>query len=257
MCLVLLAVDQHPRYRFILAANRDEFHDRPTRMAEFWRDAPQVLAGRDLSQGGTWLGITRQGRFAALTNFLDRATHHSQRPSRGQLVSDFLRGDDSPESYIARVDRLADEYNGFSLIVGAGDSFVHYSNKMHRPSILSSGVYGLSNHLLDTPWPKVRQGKEAVAAIIRKTTEPSPEALFSALTDRTVADDAQLSMNDLDLESERLLSAVFVDAPGYGTRSSTVILIDHDGVASFAERTYRTGPDDYATVTHIFRVDSS
>jgi hypothetical protein len=156
-----LSLGQHRKYPLVVAANRDELLARPTQAAGFWQDAPQLLAGRDLSQGGTWLGITRDGRFAALTNFRDPPAKRPDRPSRGYLISAFLQGSDTPSAYVTGLAARAHEYNGFSLIVGHGGEFYYYANREREPRALAPGLYGLSNHLLDTPWPKVVRGKPA------------------------------------------------------------------------------------------------
>lgn len=256
MCIFLLSLRQHPKYPLIVAANREEVYDRPTTAAAFWDDAPDVLAGRDLLQGGTWLGITRQGRFAALTNFRDSESRRGDRPSRGRLVGDFLVGEESPDDYLAQVAEHADQYNGFSLVVGQGDAFLFYSNRENRIKALSPGLYGLSNHVLDTPWPKVVRGKDAISKLLADTSEPSPEALLAILVDRTLADDAVLPDTGIGLERERLLSPLFVTGTEYGTRSSTVVLISNDGEVIFVERTFERGSTSYTTVDHSFRVSA-
>jgi uncharacterized protein with NRDE domain len=254
MCILLVAPRQHPTYPLIVAANRDEFYDRPTRAAAFWPDAPAVLAGRDLLGGGTWLGITRHGRFAALTNFRDPELHHSRRPSRGQLVSDFLLGDEEPDAYLAKVAECADQYNGFSVIVGRTDALFCYSNRTPAVQALTPGVYGLSNHLLDTPWPKVTRAKRAIGALLSDTHDLAPDALFAILADRTIAADDALPVTGVGLEWERMLSPLFVSATEYGTRSSTVLLIDNRGEVTFVERTFQRNADEYTTVAHRFRL---
>jgi len=162
VCLILVAWQTHADLPLVVAANRDEFHARPTAAADFWHDAPHILAGRDLEAGGTWMGITRTGRFAALTNFRDPACHKPDAPSRGRLVSDFLAGEASIDAYL---DELApDGYNGFNLLLGDGEQLVAFSNVSNERHVLSPGIYGLSNHQIDTPWPKVSAGKTALAA---------------------------------------------------------------------------------------------
>ena len=160
MCLILVAWQAHPGYPLLVAANRDEFYARRTASADFWPESPQVLAGRDLEAGGTWLGITRQGRFAALTNYRDPSSHKPQAPSRGKLVADFLRGKDSIDAYLDTLDAIA--YNGFNLLLGDGKQLIAFSNITMQRHELAPGVYGLSNALLDTPWPKVGAGKTAL-----------------------------------------------------------------------------------------------
>jgi uncharacterized protein with NRDE domain len=254
MCLLLLAFGQHPRYRLVVGANRDEFYDRPTSAAGFWVDAPGVLAGRDLREGGTWLGITREGRFAALTNFRDSGSTRSEGPSRGHLVGRFLLGDEPPDAYLARVARNRDQYNGFSLITYSGDALCYYSNREKRVRVLPPGVYGLSNHLLDTPWPKVTRGKQVMTELLAEADRLIPEALFDLLADRNVAGDQELPATGVGIDQERWLSSLFVSSAVYGTRSSTVVLLDRQGEVTFLERTFNRDPDSFTTVAHTFRL---
>lgn len=242
MCLILFALDAHPEYRLVLAANRDEFYDRPTAPAAPWDDAPAVLAGRDLRGGGTWMGIARDGSWAALTNFRDPADFGRPAPSRGHLVGDFLRGDLDPAAYLDDVGRRADAYHGFNLLVGDGESALWYSNRAGRPAErLSPGVYGLSNHLLDTPWPKVTRGKDALRGLLARADALAPDHLLELLLDRTYAADHELPDTGVGIERERALSPLFIVSPDYGTRSSTALLVDRAGRALLVERTYESG----------------
>lgn len=254
MCVLLFSLGQHAKYPLVVAANRDEFLARPTQAAGFWEDAPQVLAGRDLSQGGTWLGITRDGRFAAVTNFRDPPAKRVDRPSRGHLVSEFLRGNDTPAAYISDLIGRVQQYNGFSLIVGHGRAFSYYANLEREPRTLSPGLYGLSNHLLDTPWPKVVRGKQALAQIMSAEGGPDAEQLFSILADVTPASEAELPDTDAGRERELWLSPLFISGTDYGTRSSTVLWIDN-GEVTFIERSFRGGPEHYTAVEHRFHLD--
>ncbi|MBW1800252.1 MAG: NRDE family protein [Deltaproteobacteria bacterium] len=256
MCLILLAHRVHPAYRLVLAANRDEFYDRPTTAAAFWQEAPDVLGGRDLRAGGTWLGITRKGRMAAITNYRAHASMKEGVPSRGQLVSRFLLGKDHPETYLRRLALSADEYNGFNLILGHGPALYWYSNEGGEIRSLEPGIYGLSNHLLDTPWPKVAGGKEALRRLLAEQGGPSPEALFAILSDRYRADDADLPDTGVGLELERLLSPRFITSPDYGTRSSTILSIDAGERVRFTERTFNRNPDKATTVSFEFQMAS-
>ena len=254
MCVLLLSLGQHPKYPLVVAANRDEFLARPTQAAGFWQDAPQVLAGRDLLQGGTWLGITRNGRFAALTNFRDPPAKRDDRPSRGHLITAFLRGNETPTAYVGQLATHAHEYNGFSLIVGHGAEFCYYANLEPEPRMLAPGLYGLSNHLLDTPWPKVVRGKQAMADLMSADNGPDAERLFAILADRAPADEAELPGTTVGHERELWLSPLFVSGPEYGTRSSTVLWIGSQGEVTFIERTFQDGPEHYSTVEHRFRI---
>ena len=191
MCLILFAWKIHEGFPLVLAANRDEFYERPTAPADFWDEAPHVLAGRDLKEGGTWLGITRKGRLAALTNYRDPTTLKKDAPTRGRLVSDYLLGDETPRAYLDRVASAAARYNGFSLIVGGPAELLYFSNRGEQIR-LSPGTYGLSNRLLDTPWPKVERGKMALSGVLKRKGVPSEEALFALLADRSRPPDESL-----------------------------------------------------------------
>lgn len=239
MCLIFLAWRVHADYPLVVAANRDEFFARPTAAANFWADAPAVLAGRDLEAGGTWMGITRSGRFAALTNYRDPSQMRSGTPSRGALVSGFLGGQDDPATYLARTAPLARQCNGYNLLLGDSQSLWWASNVDGAARELEPGIYGLSNHLLDTPWPKVGAGKTALAAAVDEL--PDEHGLSGLLTDDGIHPDEVLPRTGVALEWERLLSAAFVKSPTYGTRSSTVLTSHRDGWTSFDEQTWLSG----------------
>src|SRR5437870_4834073 len=181
MCLIVLAWRTHPGYRLIVAANRDEYFGRPAAPAGFWDDHANVLAGRDLEAGGTWLGITLDGRFAALTNYRNPADKKTSAPSRGALVADFLTGRMSSREYVPLVEKRAADYNGFSLLVGDAGSMFFFSNRGGRAARVAPGVHGLSNHLLDTPWPKVEKAKAGLLALLEGAFDF--EAAFGLLND--------------------------------------------------------------------------
>lgn len=242
MCLILLAWQAHPRYPLVVAANRDEFFARPTVAADSWDDQPDILAGRDLSAGGTWLGITRQGRFAALTNFREPGNNRPDAPTRGKLVSDFLAGAMPATEYLDELSRRASAFNGFNLLCGSlTKGLWHYSNRSDsgKPHHLAAGIYGLSNHLLDTPWPKVARGKSDLAKALAAL--PKDQPLFRLLRDTDIHQDEQLPRTGVSLDWERILSAAFVVAPNYGTRSSTVVTVDGQDFLSFDEQTWLPG----------------
>jgi uncharacterized protein with NRDE domain len=241
MCIILFAYKIHPKYYIVLAANRDEYYVRSTSRAAFWEDAPDILAGRDLERGGTWLGVTKTGRYAAVTNFHDPLSNKKGAPSRGFLVSDFLRSVESPQDYLLRTSQHSEDYNGFNLIVGDGTGLFYHTNKAEGVTPLMPGVYGLSNHLLDTPWPKVARGKQSLGEIVRDGDKIPSESVLDILADNTQADDALLPQTGIGLEYERALSPVFISTPVYGTRSSSVLLIDLNGEISFVERTFESG----------------
>ena len=238
MCLILFSYRRHPRYRLIVASNRDEYYERPTRPAAFWQDAPDLLAGRDLRNRGTWMGITRRGRFAVLTNYRDPASQKQRAPSRGLLVRDFLTGDLPPDVYCDQIRQEADRYNGFNLLADDAQDLYYYSNRGNGVQRLPPGLYGLSNHLLDTPWPKVRSGKAALQDLTAGKAEIRPEALFEMLADDSRPPDNALPDTGVGLAKERMLAPLFITSPDYGTRSSTVLLVDKSGCVEFFERTY-------------------
>jgi len=239
MCLIFLAWQVHPDYPLVVAANRDEFFARPTAAADFWAESPGLLAGRDLEAGGTWMGVTTHGRFAALTNYRDPAQMRSGTPSRGGLVSGFLTGHDAPAEYLAKTESHGRECNGYNLLLGDGRSLWWASNMGGAARALAPGIYGLSNHLLDTPWPKVGAGKTALAAAL--DTLPDEGGLLALLTDDGLHPDHALPQTGVALEWERLLSAAFVKSPSYGTRSSTILTVGQTGWTSFDEQTWLPG----------------
>jgi uncharacterized protein with NRDE domain len=237
MCLILLAHKIHPDYPLVLAANRDENYSRPTAPAAFWDDHPQIYGGRDLEQGGTWLGITRSGRVAAVTNFRDGlAAKSSSARSRGELVSDFLRGSLPGADYIEKIGRETRFYNGFNLIAGDLHALHYLSNRGGHATAIAPGIHGLSNHLLDTPWPKVERGKKVLAGLLQHETQDMIDGLFAVLSDRAIAPDDALPDTGVGMPRERVLSPAFIISPAYGTRSSTVVLVDRHGQVVFIER---------------------
>ncbi len=253
MCLILFAWRAHPEYRLIVAANRDEYFGRPTAPAGFWDDPPGILAGRDLEAGGTWLGITVQGRFAALTNYRNPADKKSIAPSRGGLVGDFLAATTKPEAYLAKIAERAQEYNGFSLLVGDEDSLHFLSNRGDGVSRVKPGVHGLSNHLLDTPWPKVEKGKSRFAALLGKPFDA--EAMLGLLDDSQPAANHLLPSTGVSLEMEERLSAIRIAAAGgYGTRCSTVLCMGESGKIEFLERSYGEDGGTSGTIRYRFTV---
>lgn len=238
MCLIAIAIDAHPGYRLVIAANRDEFYSRPTAPLGFWEDHPDILAGRDLQSRGTWLGVTRGGRIAAVTNFRDPASMQPWGKSRGQLVRDYLAGDQPPDQYLVAIEREKDRYSGFNLVVGDPEQMWWYSNKNGGIVKLPPGIHAISNHLLDTPWPKVKTVKQKLRALIDTRKTVAPETVLDLLFDRRLFPDDQLPDTGVGLEWERMLSPVFVASPNYGTRSSSAITVDLSGNLVFCERTY-------------------
>jgi len=236
MCLILFAYHQHPRYPLILAANRDEYFQRPSAPANFWAEYPDLLAGKDLAEGGTWLGVTRQGRLAVITNYRDGQPGTTFTRSRGKLTLDYLTAVTAPRDYLQQLHCHRTQYNGFNLLVGDCQELYYYSNRQGDIRALKPGIYGLSNHLLNTPWPKVKAGRDSLRQAIEKL--PDTSALWSFLQSPNQAPDHQLPDTGVPLEWERLLSAAFIDSDDYGTRASTLLLIDNEGEVSFTELSY-------------------
>lgn len=256
MCLIVFALDAHPRYRLILAANRDEYFSRPTAPAGFWADAPQLLAGRDLQAGGSWLGITTGRRLAAVTNFRAPHRHCPSSPSRGRLVADFLAGTEAPAVFLETVGRDQGRYGGFNLLVGDDDGIFWHSNRGSGPERVPAGIHGLSNHLLDSPWPKVTAAKDRLAELLT-AGQPDMAAMFAALADTCQFPDPLLPDTGVGLDRERFLSPIFIAGDAYGTRSSTLILIDRDNRVTFAERCYDSRQRVTATTTVSIAPDGS
>jgi uncharacterized protein with NRDE domain len=254
MCLFFCAFEVHPKFRLIIAANRDEFYDRPSRPASFWPEASDLLAGKDLRGGGSWFGITRSGRIAATTNYRDPKAHRDDAPSRGIILKDYLLGSAAPAEYMATLRQKAAQYNGFNLIVGSPWELYYYSNRKGGVIALTPGLYGMSNHLLDTPWPKVALGKAALAEILSRGDDPESEALFDILSDRAIMDDNLLPDTGIGLEWERILSARFIKSPVYGTRSSTLLYIDRQDRVTFMERNFDTNPSVGETTRFEFTI---
>jgi len=253
---MLIALNSHPVYKLIIAGNRDEFFERPTAQAAFWEDTPDLLAGKDLRAGGTWFGITKQGRIAAITDYRDPALLKSNAPSRGGLVRRFLLSHERPDDFIHRISVEAHEYNGFNLVVGEKDNLYWYSNIADELRFLGPGIYGLSNHFLDTPWPKVIRGKNALQRLISEKTDPSPEDFLFILSDRSMADDENLPDTGIGIEWERMLSSVFVSSPDYGTRSSTLLWVDQNDRVMFMERVYESASNHISSAKFEFQIES-
>jgi uncharacterized protein with NRDE domain len=240
MCVIFFAYEVHPRYPLILLANRDEFYDRPTEKARYWKDFPDIYAGRDLVGGGTWLGVSRKGRFSAVTNFRD-PNARTGTISRGNLVADFLKTDEPAENYLKNIQSRSSDFSGFNLLAGeinsAKNELFYFSNCGGEIKKLSAGIYGLSNHLLDTPWRKIEMGKEIFAAILKQKSF-SDELFFELLSDDILADDADLPDTGIGFEREKLLSSIFIKTPIYGTRCSTVLKFERDFKFDFDERVF-------------------
>lgn len=253
MCIILFAWRHHPRYPLIVAANRDEFYDRPTAAADFWPGDAGMLAGKDLRCGGTWLGITRCGRFAAVTNYREGASRHAAPRSRGHLVSNYLTGEHTPAEYAADVSNRAAQYNGFNLLLGDRETLLCLSNREGGLQVLPPGVHGLSNHLLNTPWPKVVRGTAALRATLAETTV-QPRSLTELLADKRMAEENELPETGIDIALERALSPILIHTPTYGTRSSTAIIVTQSGEVVFVEQSRSSG-ECLGPVHHQFAIE--
>ena len=257
MCLILAALDAHPDYALVVGANRDEFYDRPTAPAGFWPEHSRILGGRDLRAGGTWLAVDRSGRFAAVTNYRQGEREPPAARSRGLLVSDYLSSEVEASSYVAGVEREGAAYNGFNLLAGGARELHWLSNREGRPRRLGPGIYGLSNHLLDTPWPKVTAGKSGLSALLGGREADLVSGLFDLLSDRTQVSDAALPRTGIGLAWERLLSSAFIASAEYGTRSSTVVLVGSDGAVTFVERSFGPNGIPAGEVRQAFRLETA
>jgi uncharacterized protein with NRDE domain len=237
MCLILFAYKVHPKYKLMVAANRDEFYQRPTAPVHYWEDVPEILAGRDLEKMGTWMGITKSGRFAALTNYRDPKEVTEGKRSRGELVADALQYKGDIREYMQSLVNKKDLYPGYNLLAGDGDELYYYSNVGQELIKVAPGIYGVSNHLLNTEWPKVQAGKEGVAAILNSEQEDFVEPLLTLLQKADQAPDEKLPQTGVSLEWERMLSPMFIKSVGYGTRSSTVLLMEEKEI-HYVERVF-------------------
>lgn len=255
MCLIALAWQRHPEFPLLIAANRDEFHVRPTRAADFWPDHPGLCAGRDVAAGGTWLGITRGGRFAAITN---RRGHPAPpaAPSRGLLTLDFLVRSEPPREYMNRLRASCEDYAGFNLLAGELDGDLYYlGNHGPRMERLEPGVYGLSNDMLDMPWPKLLGVREELSALL--CTDPEPGAILALLADRSVPPDHALPDTGVGLEQERRLGPRFICSPDYGTRTSACVRVHRDGWVEFTERSFDASGTAQQTLEYRFDIQES
>lgn len=238
MCLILFAHRAHPRFPLVLAANRDEAYSRPAASAAFWDDQPYLYGGRDLERGGTWLAMTRSGKIAAVTNYRNAHAARDAPRSRGELVSAYLAGSVDAETYLKAVEARGDQYNGFILIAGDLDALYWLSNRGPGVARIPPGVHGLSNHLLNTPWPKIQRSKGALEALLAADEDGLTAGLFEILADRSRAADHELPDTGVGLQRERELSANFISGERYGTRASTVVLVSTDREVRYIERAF-------------------
>lgn len=252
MCLIVFSYKNHPRYPFILAANRDELYNRPTRKAGFWKEESSILGGKDLKGGGTWLGVSKDGKIAALTNYRNIKTIKDDAPTRGHIVRDFLSADLSPKSFLEALSEDSSRYNGFNLIAGTTEQLYYFNNQNKEIHEISPGNHVISNAFLNTPWPKTDTALQQFEEVI-KQSEPKEEDFFQVLGNTTRFPYEKLPETGLPEEMEKAVSSVFIKTPGYGTRCSTLLLVDKNRELEFIERSYLPGtnePDE--TVCYSF-----
>lgn len=247
MCLINFHFQEHPVYKLIVVANRDEFYARPTKRAQFWDDEPTILAGQDLLQMGTWLGVSKQGKIAAITNFRDPSL--PERPkSRGEIVKRFLLENSSIEDFLEQLKNSREDYGGYNLLFGDGNRLVHYNNILNEMNEIQPGTHSLSNYSLNTPWPKVVKGKNNLHQYVQlNQNQISSEELFEIVNDETIASDENLPNTGVGIDLERQLSPLFIKMPNYGTRCSTVVLVSNNNEITFTERTFHEGEFHYDT----------
>jgi len=238
MCIILFSYKSHPRYKLILASNRDEFYERPTKPLTEWDENTNILAGKDEMSHGTWMGVTKNGRYSALTNYRDLSRIKDGAPSRGLLVSNFLEKPDQPEKYMEKIKKTTLLYNDFNLLVGDENDLFYYSNVSNEIIKIEKGIHGLSNHLINTSWPKVKKGKEELKKLTETNEEVNINAILNLLNDTSIPPDTQLPDTGVGLEWERALSPIFIKTEKYGTRASSVLTLDYDNKISFTEKSY-------------------
>ena len=253
MCLVLIAYGVHPEWPLIVAGNRDEFHARPTQVAKWWPDKPDILGGRDLQAGGTWLALHRRGRFATVTNYQGAKKADAALESRGHLVTNFLECDLSPRHYLDTIDGSA--YAGFNLLVSDGERLAYSSNRGIEARELEPGIYGLSNATLDTPWTKVERSKASLKDLLDNGTV-NETGLLSILSDRKKGPAKEVASGRLPFATAYALTATFVVLPDYGTRCSSTVLVDDSGHWRFLERRFDATGETRGEVQFSFQAQA-
>ena len=242
MCIVTFNQHQHSKYKLIIASNRDEFYERPTAPAHFWGDHPSILAGRDLKEMGTWLGVTKTGRIAILTNFRDLASEQLERKSRGNIAKQFLTSEKEPLALFEQLQQNKMKYNGFNFVGGTIDQLYHYGNNELSITSFKPGTYSVSNGPLNVSWPKTKKAKNMLENYINQDEDIYIDDIFTQLNDRELAPDHELPNTGINFELERNVSSIFIDRePNYGTKTSTVILVTYENEITFIERTFHHG----------------
>jgi uncharacterized protein with NRDE domain len=256
MCLIFISINNHPTYKLIIAANRDEFYNRKTAAADFWSDHPHILGGRDLEARGTWMAMTKTGKVGMITNYRDPKNINPKAPSRGELVSNYLLEKIEAEPYLKSIAPVSNQYNGFNLIVGNINELWYFSNYRNGFEKLTHGLVGLSNHLLETPWPKVMRGKIKLQPILQEK-EIRVADIFDTLYDTQQAEDNKLPATGLPVERERVLSSMFIKSPNYGSRCSTIMLVDQFNNVDYHERVYDLETFEHRTRSYRFNTNES
>lgn len=240
MCVILIALKTNKKFPFIVAANRDEYYSRPSIAANYWSDHPEIIAGRDGLEGGTWLGLHRTGRFAAITNYHEPGLHNPELQSRGALVTGFLTTAESIQQFSHQLESTQNSYNGYGLIFGSFSQLRYQTNRHDKTVDITEGIHGLSNHFLNTPWPRVEEGKRRLLEATQSNNSIDANYLFNIL-----CDDPGSGNIDSEQRASQLIQAmnpselpIFIRLKDYGTRSSSVVMIDHNGNAIFEERTF-------------------
>ncbi len=252
MCILFIAVNEHKDFPLIVAANRDEFFQRPTSQSDFWFENTDILAGRDLQAGGTWMGINKNGRFSALTNVRDPHKIDPNANTRGELVTNFINGQQSNQAYLNQLVDSKDNYNGYNLLFGDWHDLWVYNNHQDKVEKLGNGVFGLSNADLNSPWPKINKGVNNLREYCQLDHPIDEDILFALLRDDTQAEDDILPKTGVPIEWERRLSSIFIKSEEYGTRSSTLLKIDTQNRLSWQERTFDNKGNVFATKNYQF-----
>ncbi|MCZ6881694.1 MAG: NRDE family protein [Gammaproteobacteria bacterium] len=253
MCLILFALQQHQDYPLIVIANRDEYYARPTRSAHWWEDSAGIFAGRDLQAQGTWLGVNRNGRFAAVTNVREPESMAPGKLSRGNLPREFLAGDEPPESFLTRIKPDADAYAGFNLLIGDSNGLYFYSNRQTGVTPVPAGIYGISNGLFDEAWPKLTSGKQVLVSVL--ASAPTDSALMQILTDDSTAHEHQLPKTGVTIDIERMLSSRFIRSIDYGTRACSIVKFDNRNQIRFIEQNYTDSETDGELISENIQIE--
>ena len=247
MCLLFFAYRMSSTYELVLAANRDEFYRRPTAPLGHLDSQQLILGGRDLEGGGTWLAINRDGRYGAITNYRGPSQAAINPPSRGGIIMEYLHSSLTARDYLHRLHAEGKLYEGFNLVLGDRQGLWYYSNIISEIRELQKGYYGLSNDLLDSPWPKVERGKNLLKPLLVGVDTLDPQAIVSRLQDREPPPDHLLPDTGVGLEREQLLGTIFIESSDYGTRSTAVISLENSGRLFFFERTHEIASSGSAT----------